>query len=299
MPGSTYQAPPPQPACRSGSSCECFPGYDAQRVCSDDPQDPGVCDCDSTCEPLKAPAAPQWEACGGEPFGRWRTVSANLDGQAFQIQVNTVDRYGNVVSRANASCPVAYSPIEAWDVRMELADGQANVSFPSTPLKFQFMANACIGSLGGAMPDGCKSASCGRQECVIASRAKAGSGKWSRADNKLTLPGFTEPVEYCVKEGRLEIRDPLAGLYVFERYYTEGVPTACETRSKEQCFQPCSLGRCGGATRCEAVSTAAQCSSTQGCSWEPDVCHGVAAKACAPGDFGRVPGCEIRAGAPK
>jgi hypothetical protein len=297
-PAQVNQQPSYQTAsCRAGESCECFPGYTSIKVCPnpDDLGDRGVCDCNETCKPLHINDAPTWEACGGEPFGRWRSTAVNFDGLPFQL---TVDQ-----RTIAAACPARFADFD-YDVRMEIDNDRAVVIKEGKSLRLEYFPKSCNKFTSNVLTScdavmGCKSTDCGRCECSKNINSVSREGTWARMPNKLQLPGFEQPVEYCVRNDRLEIRDPLSGRYSFERFYGGGSPAECAERTMDDCKSSgCSLGVCRGGPSCDRANVT-QCGTRQGCTWDPTVCTGQAATACALQDYGKEPGCVLYPGAAK
>ncbi len=286
-PAATTPTPAPYASCRVGESCACFTGYSGKRTCPNpnDLSDPGLCDC-GTCEPLPTPTPREFTPCGGEPFGTWVSTEIDLTNTFFQI----TNRDGYLL----AACQAVFAP-KQLEIRFDIKNDVATVWNRASEVDIEFMPQCLEGrQTNCSLVDGCAYAACGRCACNTKRDSLRTDGPWSRKDNKITLPGYGAPVDYCIKGGRMQIRDAVGTLATFKRFIGSGAPLACRDRYSKDCLGGgCSLGACSGTGDCASAGTETVCTSRQGCAWDPKQCTGNASLACDFTEFGIVPGCAL------
>lgn len=286
--GSTVQ-------CLAGGSCECEPGHYGRIQC-----DSGSAECDcSQCEPYEATSkqTPDFEACGGEPFGDWRLTNIDIRGLPLVV---TVESGGIIPTRETYECDAELGLVWSGRGLVSLKEGGAAwVSTPPYSSVMRFPGSrcnivACENITGCKLSNGCAMCECSTAEYGVRGGSYEPDGTWSRDGTLLYLPGPTGSGEYCVTEDQLKINFGAEGVYTFEKVNLVGRPQECEARKVDACESAgCHIGECVGEEKCADASSASTCSTLSGCSWDDTVCRGTAPESCGTSDYGQVPGCEI------
>lgn len=285
---------PPTPKCYAGVFCRCInePEAVGVTVCDGDVQ---TCACESCPEPTPTTAKP-FEACGGEPFGRWGSKQIAWDD--FKLGIATT-------SGSSQSTGYCGGVLKAMDpaavVFLELRDG-GDVAVASNNFNFSFdLKKSCASGCDDLKISGkCTSSSCGTCSCDAERGGLTGEGTWSRKDGTLELALWAGKLtlSYCVEGNQLTVRDEANLELVFERVSFAGNPIPCSERGADNCVGrgDCALGACVGATKCAAVTTEATCGASSGCTWDTQACAGKAAATCELYDYRVTPGCEVKSG---
>lgn len=284
--GNLCEEPPVVPTCVAGNSCECANDSRLEGVVACD-GDVASCDCDA-CTPLEEPSegdAP-FSACGGEPFGLWKSTSTDWSNYVLP-----------------GGCEI-WEPqeLEPNDNRIDILDG-GDARFALTGLRLRFKAlSSCLGNCTRVSASvgelDCVDDGCGVCSCEMSHGAIDYNGSWTRDDTTLSFyfEGFssTYDVLYCVENGGLRYEDPDGRLITLEPAEFVGEPLGCDDRGEQDCELGggCRLGDCLGTGDCTAANSETACLTRQNCEWDPSDCAGVAASTCELSDYGNTPGCE-------
>jgi hypothetical protein len=280
---------PPEP-CVSGKRCSCEDLDELVGVteCSGDVSS---CNCDS-CPEFVPEEAAQFTPCGGEPFGRWRTVSTDRSGQA---------------PWGLGTCPFQLLETPASDdLTLVLHEGgAADYAHVRADLNLRTL-KSCHSNCGDSDAYGdrwtCVESACGTCECELESDYLTDkSYTWSREDVTLRLhPEGSEQIadeyEYCVEGDTMTLSTEDGRILTLVQAALKGSPTLCRNRTSDECLlgtSDCIQGACVGDDACLEGATEAQCGTISGCEWDSDGCSGSTESSCSLVDYGRTPGCEF------
>lgn len=290
--GGSSQGTPLQ--CFEGSPCSCDTGQNGTITCQGDQ---ATCDC-SACAASTRPVEPvAFDACGGEPFGAWRLVSAKLPSVLFRgNRLAQVVWCQAGVTSEKAPLHMMLELKDGGDANVYAGDGLVEGKFPESCL--QPIQESC--EENGYTRDACNN-------CVGTGSPLSldpNGASWTRSGSQLSLTTFQAELatfDYCVKGDQLSLfLNETQSLLALERVSLGGKPSLCAERSAESCvqksihaFDACHVGSCSGTGKdCAAATTEASCTNQQGCSWDKDACAGTPGNECTIGDYGLLPGCN-------
>lgn len=230
----------------------------------------------------------KFEACGGEPFGTWRStqvewetwdISSRASGPQVLLEGGYRFRF-NEGGRATVFREEAR--LEAmWDARCEdLDSGAIVIDFdPEIP---EYRRD-------------CYSVSCGCL-CELDFEEVLTSAAWSRTSNamEITLYDYNpQQFDYCIDGDVMTLQNTDGRTITLERVFETFTPTSCEGRAEEKCVGGCTWGKCSGGDDCEGRQSESSCLSFSGCSWKQDECSGQADAHCGLDDFEVSPSCSF------
>jgi hypothetical protein len=248
----------------------------------------------SGCPGFSQTAAPDASAaCGGEPFGTWR--STEVGWTSWQRDALT--------DSAETQVSVGVRVVAEGGYRASFRDG-GELTWFSEAAAIDHVFTTCPGTLKpftdpDFVPFGCEDLLCG---CVCSTEVEEDltDGTWSRDDTTLTITLGSEypfDVGYCITGDEMTLLYPDGRTVVLERVYEVVTPTPCAGRTIDECVGACTAGKCVGDASCDSGGSETECLTLQGCTWDPGQCSGTEQSSCTLGEFDEVPGCTFVASA--
>ena len=280
--------------CIDDTPCDCGSGLRSVTQC--DSQGQQSCDC-ASCPSFDPNAGESpFQACGGAPFGSWLLKSHDVSAIKGRFT------YSNALSgdTATASCDSEAHELSKTSLLLVLRDGgTASVQRQGESLAYSVLDSCLAATLpvDCATFKTCRESGCGVCACTeTVSDITSDDATWSSTGTTLSIDAgsaFQQAFDYCVNGDQLTLQ----GTTTFERFTltrtnTFGTPSACATRTLDQCASDgsCYVGKCVG-TGCPAASAEASCTNHIGCTWDSTVCSGKPKAGCGVADYGVVPGC--------
>lgn len=227
-----------------------------------------------------------FSACGGEPFGTWR--STGLGWTSWEDEARTNDDEPASLLGVKVAAEGGH--------RMKFHDG-GELTWSVEEASVDQLYDLCPGTLvplDEAFRQGCDWVGCG---CVCNVEVDAGvaSGNWTRTDTTLTVATLDAEVafSYCVAEDEMTLVYPDGRTIVLERVYEVVTPTPCAGRDIEECVGACSAGQCVGDGDCAGADSEAECGTLADCAWDATLCSGDEQSSCTLDEYDRVPGCTF------
>ncbi len=290
------------PTCVEGAPCTCKQLMGTTRCTEEGAR----CSCPPA-EQCELERASCFEPCGGEPLGTWLLEDACLAG-----------------SVASASCGDGLMKGMPGDndLRLQLLDGgkaellgreswEIQAQLPLSCLQLTSVSGCSLTSFypapllfTGSSSIGCQASGCGRCDCAgkFDGTVYYTEG-WTQKGTDLYFGSRRIP--YCVQGDELwlggETNDGAPKVaYKFKRQSCGPTPTPCSERTAEECSRhgDCVVGACipksGSVPGCADMLSEVECSTLQGCTWDPEGCSGTAFRTCDLSICGELPGCEWR-----